>query len=112
MYSRSFEYDAARFRTGEHSRRLSGLSPLLGYFFAAARLAAHIFLVAATISALPAALSLRFFLVPGFGVGGADALGSDLPLAAAHLLRWASAMALRPAALIFRRGRFVGTVAE
>jgi hypothetical protein len=82
-----------------------------GYFFAAALFAAHIFLVAAMIAALPAALSFRF----GFGdafevgvaVGVADAWGSGLPFIAAHLLRWASAMALRPAALIFRRGRFV-----
>jgi len=65
------------------------------------------------IAALPAALSFRF----GFGaafevgvaVGVADACGSGLPFFAAHRLRWASAMALRPAALIFRRGGFVDT---
>jgi hypothetical protein len=64
------------------------------------------------IAALPAALSFRF----GFGaafevgvaVGVADDCGSGLPFIAAHLLRWASAMALRPAALTFRRAGFSG----
>jgi hypothetical protein len=71
----------------------------LGYFFAAARLAAHIFLVAAIIAALPAALSFRFGFGAAFevgvavGVGVADDWGSGLPFIAAHLLRWASAMA-------------------
>jgi hypothetical protein len=78
------------------------------YFFAAARLAAHIFFVAAMITALPAALSFRFFFVAGFGAGVADALGSESRLTPAHLLRWASAMALRAAALTFRRAGFAG----
>jgi len=45
------------------------------------------------IAALPAAVSFRFFLAAGFGAGAADGFGSELPLAAAHLLRYASAMA-------------------
>jgi hypothetical protein len=85
----------------------------VGYVFAAARLAAHILLVAAIIAALPAALSSRFGFAAAFDVGVAagvaDACGSGLPFFAAHRFRWASAMALRPAALIFRRGRFVDT---
>jgi hypothetical protein len=58
-----------------------GTSPVSGYFFAAAFFAAHIFLVAAMMAALPAALSLRF----GFGaafeaeaaVGVTDAWGLE-----------------------------------
>jgi hypothetical protein len=85
---------------------------LLGYFFAAALFAAHIFLVAAIIAALPAALIFRFGFGAAFevgvGVGVADAWTSGLPFIAAHLLRWASDMALRPAALTFRRAGFSG----
>jgi hypothetical protein len=84
------------------------------YFVAAALFAAHIFFVAAMIAALPAALSLRFrfgaaFEV-GFAVGVVDTWGSCLPFIAAQLLRWAAAMAFRPAALIFRRGGLSGAV--
>jgi len=67
-------------------------------FAASALLAAHRFLSAATMAALPASLS---FLL-GFDV---VVTGSDLPLDAAHRLRWASAIAFRPEALIFRRLR-------
>jgi hypothetical protein len=45
-------------------------------------------------------------------VGVAEVLGSEVPFAAAHLLRWASAMALRPAALTFRRAGFSGAGIE
>lgn len=83
-----------------------------GYFFAAARFAAHIFLVAAIIAAIPAALSFRFAFGAAFevgvAVGVADAWGAGLPFMATHRLRWASAMALRPAALTFGRAGFSG----
>src|SRR5262249_9828194 len=65
---------------------------------ATARLRAQrFFRAAATIAALPAALNLRLRLI-GCGVAGSDTL-----LAAAHLLRCASAMRLRASALIIRR---------
>src|ERR1035437_9644443 len=61
------------------------------------------FFVAATIAALPAALSLRF----GFATSGATGDGGPGDFFdAAHLFRCASAMAFLPAALIFRRLRF------
>jgi len=66
---------------------------LLGLYLCCGPLSSHIFLVAAMIAALPAAVSFRFFLAAGFGAGAADGFGSELPLAAAHLLRYASAMA-------------------
>ena len=68
------------------------------YPFFAAFFAAHRFLSAATMAALPAALSLRFAF---FGA----LCGAAAPsfLTAAHLLRCVSAIALRPAALIVRR---------
>src|ERR1019366_1825548 len=65
--------------------------------FATARLAAQRFFNAATIAALPAALSLRFVL-GATGDGGADSF-----LDSAHRFRWASPMRFRAAALIFRR---------
>ncbi len=64
---------------------------------AAAFFAAQRFFNAATIAALPAALSFRLGL-EAFGV-----LASGCPLEAAHRFRCAAAIALRPAALIFRR---------
>src|ERR1017187_4277687 len=65
--------------------------------FAAAPFAAQRFFNAATIAALPAALSLRFVL----GATGDD--GADPFLDSAHRFRWASPMRFRAAALIFRR---------
>src|SRR5215831_18316652 len=62
--------------------------------FATARFAAHRFFNAATMAARPAALSFRLRL------GGCGVAGSDVPLIAAHLLRCASAIRFRPAALI------------
>ena len=62
-----------------------------------AALAARAFARFATNAALPALLSFRF----GFDVAGAG--GSAAFLDAAHLLRWASAIAFLPAALILRR---------
>jgi hypothetical protein len=62
-------------------------------FAASARFSAHRFLVAAMIAFRPAAESLRF------GLGTA----SDAFLEAAHLLRCASPIRARAAALIFRR---------
>jgi hypothetical protein len=88
-------------------------SPFSGYLLAAARLAAHIFLVTAMIAALQAALSFRFgfgaAFEAGLAIGVADACGSGIPFTVARRLRCASAMALRPAAPIFRRGGFVDT---
>ena len=64
----------------------------------AALTASQRFFVAATIAALPARLSFRFFL------GAAScADGSVVFFDAAHLFRCASAIAFLPAALIFRR---------
>src|SRR5258708_3511092 len=66
-------------------------------FAASARFNAHRFWVAATIAALPALLSFRF----GFdssGIGGAGDLADFFD--AAHLLRCASAIRARPAALM------------
>ena len=74
---------------------INALGYLVALFFAA-----HRFLSAATIAALPAALSLRFAL---FGAGAACV--ALPPLRAAHLFFCAAAIALRPAALILRRGR-------
>jgi hypothetical protein len=71
-----------------------------GFVFAA-RTRSQRALVAATIAALPARLSFRFFLGAASGADGAAAF-----LDAAHLFRCASAMAFLPAALIFRRLRF------
>src|ERR1017187_5330495 len=74
--------------------------PRCGYFFAsdfaAAFFAAQRFFRAATMFALPAALILRF----GFDAG--DFSSGDF--FEAHLFRCASAIAFRPAVLIFRRG--------
>jgi hypothetical protein len=59
-------------------------------FFAAARFAAHIFLVAAMIAALPAALSLRL----GFGVAaGAGAVVAFAAFAALAFFRFATSAA-------------------
>jgi hypothetical protein len=72
---------------------------LFAAFAASARISAHRFLVAATIAALPALLSLRL----GFGasaVFGSSAAFFD----AAHLFRCAAAIARLPAALILRLG--------
>jgi hypothetical protein len=66
-------------------------------------LIAHRFFNAATMAALPAALSLRFAFVVDLE---ADA---DSPLDAAHRFRCASLMRFRAAALIFRRLPFVGS---
>src|SRR5438105_1729761 len=70
-------------------------------YFAAAFLAAQRFFNAATIAARPAALSFRFAFLAAFG---AAVFSFD----AAHLFRCASAMALRPAALILRLFRPFG----
>jgi hypothetical protein len=69
----------------------------LGSGAASAFFAAQRFFRAATIAALPAALSFRF------GVEPTAAL--DSPFDAAHRFRCASAIALRPAALILRLPR-------
>jgi hypothetical protein len=68
-----------------------------GCVAAAAFLAAHRFFRAATIAALPAALSLRFGFDPTAVL--------DSPFDAAHRFRCASAIALRPAALSLRLTR-------
>src|ERR1017187_3695995 len=79
---------------------LAGACWGLAAFFAAARFAAQRFFKAATIAALPAALSFRF----GFGASGATGDDrSDSFLDSAHRFRWASPMRFRAAALIFRR---------
>lgn len=70
-------------------------------FAAAALFAAHRFFVAAIIAAFPAADSLRFGF-KGSGLTGAD-LDSGWSLALAHLLRCASPIRFRAAALIWRR---------
>jgi hypothetical protein len=75
------------------------------YFFAAALFAAHRFFSAATILALPAALSFHLGFVTAW-----DTFGADSPFTAAYLCLCASAIFLRPAALIFRRGRVAGSV--
>jgi hypothetical protein len=79
-----------------------------GFGFAAsarfAALAARAFARFATNAAFCALRSFRF----GFDVAGAG--GSAAFLEAAHLLRCASAIAFLPAALIFRRLRFVGSI--
>src|SRR5260370_9433 len=66
--------------------------------------AAYRFFSAATILALPAALSLRFCFLITLGA-------ADSPFDAAHRFRCASAIALRPAALIPRFLRTAGFVA-
>src|SRR5664279_4461580 len=71
---------------------------LAGVAVAVAFLAAHRFLRAATIAALPAAESLRF----GLAATG-EARAADEPLDTAHRLRCASAMRFRAAALLFLR---------
>jgi hypothetical protein len=71
------------------------LATLGAAFTAAAFFAAHRFFNAATIAALPAALSLR----SGFDGSGVTGAVED----AAHRLRWASLMRFRAAALIGRR---------
>jgi hypothetical protein len=68
--------------------------------FAPALFSAQRFLVAAMIAALPAADNLRFALGAAFEVDGSAAF-----LDAAHLLRWASAILARAAALNLRRFR-------
>jgi hypothetical protein len=65
------------------------------YFFAAAFFAAQRFFRAATMAARPAPLSLRSGLFAPLGA-------TDWPIATAHRLRCASAIALRPEALIPR----------
>ena len=87
-----------------HSRLIVYPPPLLAYFFAAARYAAQRFFVAAAMAALPAALSFRF----GFPAAGAS--GAASPLAAAQLFLCPSAIFLRAAALILRRGCPVGLI--
>ena len=88
-------FAAAFFRAGD------------GAFFAAAfafaALAALAFFKFATSFAFAAAESFRF------GFGGSGVAASAWTLEAAHLLRCASAIAFRPAALIFRRLRLVGS---
>jgi hypothetical protein len=95
-------------------RRDSGTGPVLverypllppseRYFFAAAFLSAQRFFIAATIAALPAALSVPL----GFDVFFSGAMTSAF--AAAHLLRCPAAIARRPAALIFRLGGLAGS---
>lgn len=68
------------------------------YCFAAAFFAAQRFFKAATMLALPSALSRRFAFLAG--LAGAE----ELPLVSAHLFLCAAAIAFRPAALILRRG--------
>jgi hypothetical protein len=77
-----------------------GVSLSLAAHFAAQRL-----FNAATIAALPAALSFRFGFLADFGP-------ADSPFGAAHLLRCASAIARRPAALIPRLLPFLECDAE
>jgi hypothetical protein len=64
------------------------------------------------IAALPAALSFRFFFGAAFAVGVAvgatDVCGSGLPLYCGPHLALGLGMALRPAALTFRRAGFSG----
>jgi hypothetical protein len=81
---------------------------MLGYsfeapFLAAAFFAAHRFLSAATIAALPSALSFRL------GFGALVGAPLDSPFFAAHRFRCASAIAFRPATLIFHLPRFDGS---
>src|ERR1035441_6476277 len=64
----------------------AGVCWALAAAFAAAFFAAHRFFKAATIAALPAALSFRF----GLGASGATGDGSDSFLASAHRFRCAS----------------------
>src|SRR5947209_2676446 len=74
-----------------------------GYPFAASlRFSAQRRLVAAIIAFLPAAESFRLAL----GASADDATGADFAFDSAHLLRCASAIRFRPAALIFRRFEF------
>jgi hypothetical protein len=63
----------------------------------------HRFFVAAIILAIPSLLIRRL------GLGASCGAGSVAFLASAHLLRWASAIAFLPAALIFRRLRVDGS---
>lgn len=70
---------------------------------ASARFSAQRFFVAAMIAFLPAAESFRLALGAAAGSDGAEGF-----LDPAHLLRCASAMRARAAALILRRLRFVG----
>ena len=72
-----------------------------GAAFAAARFAAHLFLVAAIIRFMPSSLIRRFGLA-GSGVTGVDGDSGTL-LDADHRFRWPSLMRFRAAALIFRR---------
>ena len=74
-------------------------------FAASALLAAHRFLRAATIAALPALLSLRL------GFGGSGVISSDCVFDAAHRFLCASAIRARPAALIPRRLPLEGAAA-
>ena len=75
----------------------AGVCWALAAAFAAAFFAAHRFFKAATIAALPAALSIRF------GLGASGATGAEVFLDSAHRFRWASPMRFRAAALILRR---------
>src|SRR5436190_17652694 len=74
----------------------------LGGYCAAALFAAHRFLMAAMIAFRPAAESFRF-------LGAAEVPAPDCRLESAHLLRCASAIRARLAALIFRRLCFSGS---
>ena len=69
--------------------------------FAAALFNAQRFFVAAEIAARPARLNFRL------GLGASCEAGADCFFDAAHRFRCASAIALLPAALIFRRLRVV-----
>ena len=64
--------------------------------FAAALFAAQRFFVAATIAALPSALSTRFFFAGSAAFAGV----AEPAFFSAHRFLWAAAIALRPAALI------------
>ena len=80
----------------------------MGAAFFVAVFPAQRFFKAATIAALPAALSLRFV----FGTGAVTAAGtgaSDSPLIFAHRRCWASFIRLRAVAENFLRLPFVGS---
>ena len=103
---RSVAVFLATFLTGADSFRAG--AAFLAAAFAFAALAALAFLRFATSFAFAAAVSLRF------GFVGSGVAASDCPLTAAHLLCCASAIALLPAALTFRRlrGGAFGVVAD
>ena len=70
--------------------------------FFPALIAAHRFLTAAAIAALPAALIFRRLRLPGFAATAS--VGSDSPRSLAYLARCAAAILRREAALNFFRG--------